>query len=1761
MPRYLTIFLCLAITSFVNAQVSVDFGADTTSGCTPVTVTFKDLSKGNIVSRYWTFGNGNTSTKANPSAIFYKPGTYTVTLKVTDDQGKEYSKTKTAYIEVFEIPKADFTPLKTSGCAPLAVPFTNKTKEGSAKIVDVTWDFGDGNTLSTISGYHVYKVAGTYSVSMLAIDANGCEDKIKKDNIITVFPVPEVDYTADETFACNPPLKVNFKNLTKKGGSGFTYEWNFGDGNTSTQENPIHEYTNNGSYQVTLTVTNSNGCKATKTIKSYVNINPIDVDFSIDNLDGCAPLDVTFTNKTKPDISGFSYSWDMGNGKTLQTKHAATTYDKPGTYTVSLTVSKNGKCNQTRTYANAVIVKPTPKPSIIVSDSVSCSVPFEIQVEDGGTGATDWNWLLDGYSTTQGQKSKIRITSFAAHVISLVTKNNYGCVSDTVKKLIQVQPIEVSATLDTQGCVPLAMTFTNTSDLGDLVIAKQEWDFGDGTSQVITGENPRKVSHVFKERGVYTVTLKVTTTEGCEGEATLTVKVGKKRKPAIAPGLDTLCNSQMASLTNNTDIKLKDSLDLIVWKLLPHSGIGGIIDTVDKRKFPELWHYKYEVRDQDTGLYDVVLVTRDNGCYDSILLKNRLYILPPVAKLKPLHDTCANDIMILANISKYADSINWVVGKDLLFDSIVKIKTVDSKRATLRAYNFKSHCVDSVSFKFEPKQTFSGGFSSNGKLCAPTTYSFTASANEKYLSYLWVINGTDSFHDRRITVPFKQPGEYTVYYIATDTSETGGCARAMERVYNVTGPTVDGSIVATPGCGPIDVILKTTSKPKDFSQLYWTIGPHTIPVNDVGADTFELFKPGPDDGKWPISLIGVDSNGCKGSNDFETEVYGTKDASLKITRFKDCSGRKFIFSPLFAKPVVDSNWTYKWDLGDGIGKSDQKVVNYTYKSNGKFVVRVYMTDENGCVTRLQDTVNIGDEVLTAKFYADSLIKDCPPLHVSFEDRSTLNALRRIVKWEWDFGDGTGSQERYPSKLYLKSGDYDVSLKVTDEWGCQDSFTYPGFVLVKGPIGSYSFDNTEGCVPLAVNFTADTSRCDGFTWDFGDGNILKNALKTTHTYYDTGRFIPLLTLSDTFGCTYTHPPVDTIYVHPLPVPDFGMSRPCPGVPTTFTSNSWPANITDYQWKFGDGGQSDLMSPSHTYAQGGKYAVNLKVTTEHGCVKDTTKEVDIKKIKADFTTAQTEVCVGSSIQIQDKSQSDASIVSWKWTINDTFHYTGANPTLTFTQIGPVGIQLIIQDDIGCTDTLRSSQDLRVGDTIPPMPTDVLRVSVVDDYTYLLDYKKSPITDFRSYHIYHNDGRVDEIFDQEQTRYLIPKVNTLDEVYCARVSVTNACGLESVLIGDENDCTVEIKAVGELNQCRVSWNHYDGWNTIDKYLIYRHEDPSKNEYVLLDSVVGSLTEYIDTNVLCYRKHWYKVLAVEANGNQQVSWSDTCAATPIYVNSLPPNELVRATVQHDDYIRIEWLATPYSKMPIEHYELEKSIDGVLYRLITDQLSPTTFEAEDRLVEVDSQSYFYRVRAVDVCQDKAPYSNHAKTILLDADTGKFQRPFLHWSKYGGWDVGVDKYEVQRKEADGSFYSMGFTSSGEDTTFYDKETELNQRPHYCYRVIGYKVNEQNEDQVISISNEDCIWVNSWLYVPNAFSPNGDGLNDYFVTPGWYIKDYHISIYNRWGEKLFESNSLYESWDGTYEGKIVENEAYVYIIESKGIDNIKRAYKGTVTVIR
>jgi gliding motility-associated-like protein len=136
-----------------------------------------------------------------------------------------------------------------------------------------------------------------------------------------------------------------------------------------------------------------------------------------------------------------------------------------------------------------------------------------------------------------------------------------------------------------------------------------------------------------------------------------------------------------------------------------------------------------------------------------------------------------------------------------------------------------------------------------------------------------------------------------------------------------------------------------------------------------------------------------------------------------------------------------------------------------------------------------------------------------------------------------------------------------------------------------------------------------------------------------------------------------------------------------------------------------------------------------------------------------------------------------------------------------------------------------------------------------------------------------------------------------------------------------------------------------------------------------------------------------------------------------------------------------------------------------------------------------------------------------------------------------------------------------DSSFIDFITNLNQRPNYCYRILAFKELVSGEPQVISVSNEDCSPVRSKIFYPNAFTPNGDNLNDRYVTPSEYIKEYQIMIFNRWGEKVYESYDLTQNWDGTYQGKEAQMDAYAVVVVTTGVDNIRRVHHGTITLLR
>jgi gliding motility-associated-like protein len=413
----------------------------------------------------------------------------------------------------------------------------------------------------------------------------------------------------------------------------------------------------------------------------------------------------------------------------------------------------------------------------------------------------------------------------------------------------------------------------------------------------------------------------------------------------------------------------------------------------------------------------------------------------------------------------------------------------------------------------------------------------------------------------------------------------------------------------------------------------------------------------------------------------------------------------------------------------------------------------------------------------------------------------------------------------------------------------------------------------------------------------------------------------------------------------------------------------------------------------------------------------------------------------------------------------------------------------------------------------------------------------------------------------------VDPRNYVYCYRVRSKNVCNYYSPVVSPEH-CSIELDASPGINHAQLDWNAYKGWdNGVEKYEIYREYVYNPGQYLYIGTVDGNTLMYIDSNIICYRTHHYKIKAYELGGTGQVSWSDTAATTPIYVPHVPNNEIIRATVENNSYVRIDWTDVP-PKIKHKYFILQRSLDGKTYKTIDTAFTRTQLTFNDTKVKVNEAFYYYRMYVIDSCGDISTFpSNIGKTILLKADTTVDLLPRLTWTHYKGWKEGVRFYDVELRQLDGSWKNLAqsMVVGGNDSTFIDNITDLNSLPEYCYRVTAHRNGPPGDPDrnlhITSMSNESCVPPRSIIYVPNAFSPNRDSINDVFKAEGMYIMEFEMTIFDRWGTEVFHSTDMDKGWDGTFHDGRPVMDSYRWFIKAKGSDWQYHFLNGWVTILR
>jgi len=234
-----------------------------------------DYGYGNICNWNWTFGDGNNSIEESPIHQYKYEGLYNVTLSVTDDDG--LIDTITFKVVASVLPAVNFTWIPSTPSILDTIEFIDLSQDTEGVIANWTWTFGDGNTSSEQHPVHQYEHHGLFNVTLTVRSINGSQRNSTKSIIVSnVGLVSRFTYTP--LFPCVNDTVSFFDNSVDGFGNIVNWTWNFGDGNTSNEQHPVHSYSSSGQYTVCLTVMNDTGGSNVSCSSIIICSNNISID-------------------------------------------------------------------------------------------------------------------------------------------------------------------------------------------------------------------------------------------------------------------------------------------------------------------------------------------------------------------------------------------------------------------------------------------------------------------------------------------------------------------------------------------------------------------------------------------------------------------------------------------------------------------------------------------------------------------------------------------------------------------------------------------------------------------------------------------------------------------------------------------------------------------------------------------------------------------------------------------------------------------------------------------------------------------------------------------------------------------------------------------------------------------------------------------------------------------------------------------------------------------------------------------------------------------------------------------------------------------------------------------------------------------------------------------------------------------------------------------------------------------------------------------
>ncbi|MFC2114553.1 PKD domain-containing protein, partial [Bacteroidota bacterium] len=1086
--------------SYVRPMPSASFSINDSDQC--LTANSYGFSNSSSISSgtltyYWTFGDSDTSTALSPSKTYAGDGTFAVKLLVSSDYTCQDSFL--SQVVVYPQPVAGFTVNDSTQClSGNTFSFTNSSSVSSGTFTS-SWDFGDTDTSTSSSPAKTYQAASTYQVKLLISSNQGCMDSSLGN--VYVFPEPTVSFTVNDTDQCQAGNNFSFTNSSSVSTGTLTHYWSFGNGSSSTLQNPGTSYTADGSYLVKLVETSDQSCVDSS--QAYVHVRPMPVaNFGYNIMEAClGQASFNFYDSSTISSGSLSYSWNFDDGNSANSQNPSHTYSSSDTFHVKLVVTSNYQCPDS-SYRD-MLVHPLPQASFSVSDTSLCLVGNQFNftnLSSIASGSVSYLWNFgDNSTSTQTSPAKSYSTAGTYQVKLLVT-SALGCMDSFTRTLyVNPGPVAGFSVNDSTQCLNLnSFAFNNTSTIssGNL---NYTWNFGDNTSSQIS-----QPSHTYLNAGTYSVKLIATSDFACSDSVNQMVYV----YPDPAAAFTVNNNSQC--LGSNYFL-FTDSSTISSGTLSQYWDFGDLNTSTATNP-----NHTYS----SVGLFTVSLIsTSDMGCSDTSSSQVSVYPSPQATFSVNDSDQClsVNSFQFTNLSSTTQGTINyyWEFGNgdtSTAKDPSYSYSTADTFHVMLVAYS-TSGCGDTTYQDMIVHSSPVSDFNINDNDQCFNYNHFvltnTSLPSATTLTHLWDFGDGYTSNATHISHIYLSTDTFTIKLVSNSPE---GCMDSISKqVFIHPSPVVDFAIDDAVQCQNTNIFSFTNNSTisGDTLTYSWRFGDTT---QSVLKDPTHMYMY---EGIFAVRLSALTSLACADTIVKNVYVLPAPQVDFSVNDSAQClNSNVFAFSN--QSSVTSGNLAYRWAFvsdtdTNSMNFSNLKNPTHSYASTGYYTVKLKAVSDSSCSDSAYHVVYVKSQP-SIHF---SVYNACLGDSNKFTDYSVVDTPATISNWKWYFGDGNTSSQQTVAHVYAATGTYTVSLKVGTDESCFDSigtsvevFELPkeGFSISYGANGDASFTSVEGSGST-------------FKWHFGDGDS-SSQYNPLHKYNANGKFVVKMVVTNSNGCVST-----------------------------------------------------------------------------------------------------------------------------------------------------------------------------------------------------------------------------------------------------------------------------------------------------------------------------------------------------------------------------------------------------------------------------------------------------------------------------------------------------------------------------------------------------------------------------------------------------------------------------------------------------------------